>query len=117
MLRILAVSPGFGVDEYGIDGNYNFGLPAQPKVSGRSRFSGGAGDVIHAGSEIDVLFIARRYADGVAPSPSGDIALAVELELAAEHFPRKRFRFEITDHQIYEALSGNQEISVAAQAI
>ncbi len=47
---------GLRVDDFGIDGNYHFGLPRSPSDSGWETFRGGANDVIHQGETLKMTY-------------------------------------------------------------
>lgn len=88
---------GLSVDQYGIDGNYGFGLPQSPTDLEWASFRGGAGDVIHPGQ---LTKIARLRQCGenkgiVAKWPNGTPKftrwlfkpIEVEFEISAEDMP------------------------------
>lgn len=96
---------GLIVDQYGIDGNYGFGLPQSPSEQAWESFRGGADHVIHPGQLIKIARLRQsgedRGLEGLDVSrtdlkwPDGSPRLArwlfkpieIEFEISAEGMP------------------------------
>jgi hypothetical protein len=55
-----AVVPGINFAAYGLDGNGHWGLPLRPTTEGWVLFGGGADDVIHPGTHLEVAKLTQR---------------------------------------------------------
>lgn len=80
----LTVEEPFELSEYGIDGNYNTGLPLikDPSTTRRHKtFAGGSDDVLHIDSALAITLIEVR---GITSTPEANRALRVHYRLDAE---------------------------------
>ena len=89
----LTSSNRFRVDQCGIDGNKNFGLPFLPVESGSVAFGGGADHVIYPGTALMITRLEQYFSRVLSRTDNGVVQavefadLTLSAYLAADEFP------------------------------
>jgi hypothetical protein len=93
-----AVTPGINFAPYGLDGNGHWGLPLRPTTEGRVLFGGGADDVIHPGTHLEIVKLTQRSRVAQWQRPGAKIP--------AQYFPEFEFQCGLAaDGVPYETVS------------
>jgi hypothetical protein len=115
LLRIQNAQGPYLLWSYGVDGNYNYGLPK--RVTDPHAFCGSANDVIHAGDTLEVCRFNRRF--DVLNGPGGlsttDRVFELAVEVAAEGMPCTRYTMTITEYMELMAFKGEERDALVSQ--
>jgi Putative DNA-binding domain len=77
------LKPPFGIDDYGVDGNYNHGLPKLLNARDRTARFGGSGDtLVHPGTALPVTVIVAHFSETTEPPD-----LVLEYEISSADIP------------------------------
>jgi hypothetical protein len=91
-------SDGLSVDQYGIDGNWNFGIRRRPSEGTQIIFGGGVDDVIYPGQTIMIARLEQKgHNVGIQGIPVGVPVIAHDREIKARYvFKQIHFWCEIS---------------------
>ena len=95
----------FNVDEYGISGNGNFGLPPFPHPRSFEAYQGGSNDVVHPNTKLPITKLKGDFGKNENQKFNVQNDKTISGEIAAEGFPLKEWRLVIQKKIILNILN------------